>query len=380
MKRAVVLGLVGLVLVGAGVAFGAHELVGHGGDRRLVSSRYDYVWQAASRVARGCARRDAPSSDVDGLLWLRGGSHPLVFLLEEQLPKPDVVSSRGDHFAVWGEFWPCRTPVAIYMRPPSPYTVMTVLTSDRAQRKTIAVGRFRLAEGSNRNALAGYGNAIVAADGRVIFFDGTTIHYAGGSEFAAQGIPHGMQISALAVSPRDSSVFLANVVSNPNVPGGCRSNDEQGAVYLITPRGSSKLKGYDPCQGAINVQWSPDGQRVLWFLGADQPHLFVSDGLGRHLHELIDHPVCGALWSPDGRKVAYGYSCMRVHVLDLSTGESHFAGAGGLRAWSPDGQELALIRVHRPFYGSGFPGGSIVAVPATGGQARLLMKLPPKKF
>jgi Tol biopolymer transport system component len=257
--------------------------------------------------------------------------------------------------------------------------MMTVLASARAKRKTIALGRFRLAEGPNRDAPAGYGNAIIAADGRVIFFAGTTIRYAGGREFTARGLPHGWQISALAASPRDSSVFLAIVQTNPNVPGGCRSNDEKAGLYLITPSGSTKLKGYDPCAGTIDVQWSPNGRRILWFLGADEQHLFISDGQGHNLHELIGQKVFGALWSPDGREIALGYSRTRVDVLDLASGASHFVGTGQLRAWSPDGKELALIR-ERPIVGSGFPGGSIVAVPVRGGPARLLIKLPPKKF
>src|SRR5438477_358586 len=172
MKRTVATGLVALVLVGAPVAFGVSDLVGRGGARS-VWSRYAFVWQAASRVSRGCARRDDASSDVDGLLWLRGGSRPLVYFRNDFLPTADVVSSVGDHLALWGEFWPCRTPVAIYGRPPSPDAMMTVLASVRAKRKTIALGRFRLAEGPNRDAPADYGDAIIAADGRVIFFDGT---------------------------------------------------------------------------------------------------------------------------------------------------------------------------------------------------------------
>jgi WD40 repeat protein len=245
---------------------------------------------------------------------------------------------------------------------------MTALASRPARRKTITVGRF------------GDANWTVAPNGRLVFFGGQSIRYAGGREFTVAGLPHGWLISALAVSPREPSVFLANANTNPHVLGGCRSNDERGGVFLTTPGRSTKLRGYDACQGYVHVDWSPDGRKILWFIGGDNPHLFVSDARGRHLHQLIGHTVCGALWSPDGTEIAYGYSCGRVHIHDLVTGSDHFVGKGELRAWSPDGTDLALIRLHRPFYGAGFPGGSIVAVPVAGGRSRLLIKLPPKKY
>lgn len=347
--------------------------------RTSVDSRYDYVWQAASQLSEACARQDDPASDVDGTLWLRGGSKPLVYEIESQLTRPDVVSSLGDHFELWGQFWPCKTPVAIYTRPPSPNVVMTLLSHAKSQRRTIVLGHFRLAGGTNRDAPAGYGNAIVAANGRIVFFSGQSIRPAGGHEFTASGLPPGWLISALSVSPRDPSVFLADVSSNPNVPGGCRGNTEHGAVFLITPRASTRLRGYDACQGGVGTQWRPDGHAILWFVGADKPRLFVSDARGRHLRPLLRHPVCGALWSHDGKEIAYGYTCRRTAVLDLATGTSHMVGRGQLLAWSPDGKELALMQIHRPWYGPGTPAAKIVAVPVDGGPSRLLIRIPRTK-
>lgn len=355
MRAIAIAAAVFLVAVSCGTGRGGSSLA-------TVAPRYQYIWQAASRLAGGCARRDDPSSDVDGMLWLRAGPKPLVYYLDDRLQKPDVVSTLGDHFAVWGRFWPCRTPVAVYVRG---RPMLTVLAPKPAQRRTITLGPF--------------GNAswIVAPNGRFILFHGQSIRPAGGKAFTVRGLPSGWVIGSLSVSPRDPSLFLVNAHSDLHVPGGCRSTDEHGGVFLVTPRASTMLKGYSPCTvGSIVPVWSPDGRKMLWLLGAEGHSLFISDGRGGHLRRLIHHSVCGAIWSPDGKEVAWGYSCNRAHVLELATGVSRFVGEGELQAWSPDGKELALMRIHRPWYGPGSPAVKIVAVPVHGGPSRLLLKLP----
>lgn len=353
-----------LVLTLAVLLLAACGSSGSGSSLGSVSPRDDYVWQIASRISSGCPRREASGSDAYGLLWLRAGPRPRVYYLEDQLARPDVVSSEGDHFPVWGEFWPCRTPVAIYVRG---RPVMTALASDTAQLKTIGLGHF------------GHAGWVIAPNGRLVFFRGQSIRPAGGKEFSAR-LPEGWLISSLSPSPRDPSVLLARANTSPRVPGGCRDNDEYGGIFLVTPSATTKLRGYDACQGGAVAGWSPDGRQILWFLGTDQQHLFLSDARGRHLRELVGgHTVCGALWSPDGTQIAWGYSCNRAHVLDLVTGRSRFVGEGEIRAWSPDGKELALERVHRPWYGPGSPAERIVSVPVGGGPTRLLIKIPATK-
>lgn len=84
----------------------------------------------------------------------------------------------------------------------------------------------------------------------------------------------------------------------------------------------------------------------------------------------------GVLWSPDEKMIAYGYG-KRVGVIDPSTGTQRFIGHGQLGAWSPDGNEIAVIE-RRPLGDHGaYEGGSVVAVPAQGGRPRLLIELPP---
>src|SRR5215468_5128827 len=99
LKDGVLVALAGTLLLSACGSSRSASILGS------VSPRHDYIWQAASRLTSGCARRNDPASNTNGFLWLRGGAKPLVYLLEDQLQKPDVVSSTGRHFDVWGQFW-----------------------------------------------------------------------------------------------------------------------------------------------------------------------------------------------------------------------------------------------------------------------------------
>jgi hypothetical protein len=329
-----------------------------------VSARYTYVWQAASHLSSGCARRAELSSNSWDLVFARGGARPLVYYYESWRRTPLLVSSQGGRFSLIGEdLWPCRTPVA--MTRGKGGWMMTRLASDPSQRKTIPVGRF------------GDANWVIAPSGRFLFFDGQTIQYAGAKAFTPRGLPAGWSIQTLAPSPRDPSVFIATV-SSPTAD--CRATIEPGAAYLITPGGSRKLREYNECTvGSIRPVWAPDGRAMLWAIGTGQFDLYLSDARGRHLRKLVSK-VCAPLWSPDGKEIAYERACAaqnpRSYVLDFAGRTSHLVGEGRLEAWSPDGKELALSRVKVPWY-SGTPGGSVVIMPVSGGPAHTVIRWAP---
>lgn len=353
-----------------------------GSGKKSVYVRYASVTKAAALISHRCTR-DSTSSNSNGLLWLAGGRRPLVYYASPSGDPPDrVLNTLGPAIPPWGLLWPCNPPVVIHY--PKTHTasrsstaLLTVLAPNASEQKTITLGRIRLANPENWNSLSGYANGLIAPDGRIIFFSGTTIRYAGGSEFSVRGLPQGWQISALVVSPRSPFVFLAAAQKGSQGEQPCAA-----AVYRITRAGSTRLRGYDGCVDGVSVQWSPDGKHIAWFVspGGNAPRLSISDAHGRHLRRLVARPIWGGVWSPDSKSIAYGFIGRHPHggghwtaVVDVATRARHFVGSGWPLAWSPDGKELALIRQSTVIPS---PPGSIVAVPAAGGRAHLLFRVP----
>jgi hypothetical protein len=335
--------------------------------------RYPSLRQAAAALSHHCSR-DFPSSDSNGLLWLAAGPRPLVYYASPDGDPPDkVLTSGGPASPPWGLLWPCRPPVVIHY--PNTHTasrsstaLLTVLAAKPSERKTITLGQARFDNVENRNSLSGYANALAAPNGRIVFFSGTKIRYANGPEFSVLGLPQGWQIGALAVSPRNPEVFLALTSKGELGDEPCAA-----AVYLVIGAGSTRLKRYDACRTGITVQWSPDGNRIAWFTPGG---LAVSGACNCARRTLVRRYRGSTVWSPDSRSIAYGFNRRGIHwtaVVNVSTGARRTVAKGYPLAWSPDGKEIALIRQGTALP---LPAGSIVAVPAAGGRARLLLRIP----
>lgn len=353
-----------------------------GSSAKSVEVRYPSLRTAAAALSHHCTR-DFTSSNSNGLLWQAGGRRPRVYYASPEGDPPDrVLTTRGHSLSPWGLLWPCDPPVVIHY--PSTHTasrsstaLLTVLAAKRGERKTLELGQIRLANPENWNALSGYANGLITPNGRIVFFAGTKIRYANGPEFSVRGLPVGWQIGALVVSPRDPFVFLA--VAEQGELGGqpCAA-----AVYRITRTSSSRLRSYDGCTTGVSLQWSPDGRHIAWFVspGGNSPRLLVSDARGRAIRSLVARPVWSGVWSPDSKAIAYGVIGRRrgggghwTAVADVATGASRLIASGFPLAWSPDGKQIALIRQSTVVP---HPPGSIVAVPAAGGRARLLLEVP----
>jgi hypothetical protein len=355
-----------------------------GGGGRSVYVKYPSLRAAAAAISHHCAPRDVPSADSNGVLWLSGGRQPLVYYAPEFAgPPEEVFSSLGPTLEPWGEFmWPCRPPVVVHY--PRTHTasrsstaLLTVLTSSPHQRKTSTLGLVRFAGGGpqNRNSLGGGGNAITAPNGRIIFFSENKIRYAVGPQWTVGGLPHDWQIEGLVVSPSNPSVFLADVVNT--TPSQPKNPPCEASIYRIEATQSTRLQSYDPCSGGLEAEWSPNGRNIAWTSapGSNRPGLSITDAYGRHRHILTSREIVGAVWSPDSTALAYAFDQHGrwTAVVNIRTGARHVITRGEPLAWSPDGKNLAILRDDVS------PTTTIVAVPVTGGQPRLLFKIPPAK-
>lgn len=353
---------------------------GCGSGGGSVEVRYASLRQAAAVISHHCTR-DLTSSNSNGLLWVSGGRHPLVYYASAVGDPPnEVLTTGGPAIRPWGLLWPCSPPVAIHY--PNTHTaarsstaLLTVLASKPSERRTITLGQVRFANPENWNSESGYANGLIAPNGKVIFFSGTKVRYADGPEFSVHGLEQGWQIGALAVSPRNPFVFLATAERGELGGQPCATT-----IYRITRTSSASLESFDGCLTGVTVQWSPDGKHIAWFQSpdGDATNLLLSDADGAHRHKLAAHILGGAVWSPDSTSIGYGVEGRArshwTYVVNVSTGARHLVGRGYPLAWSPDGEEIALIRQSQVIPSSA---GSIVAVPAAGGRAHFLLEVPP---
>ena len=138
-----------------------------GSGPRSVYVKYPSLRAAAATISHRCTR-DSPSSNSNGLLWLAGGSRPLVYYASPDGDPPDkVLTTRGPAPSPWGLLWPCDPPVVVHY--PKTHTasrsstaLLTVLAPKASERKTITLGRIRLANPENWSSLSGYANGLIA--------------------------------------------------------------------------------------------------------------------------------------------------------------------------------------------------------------------------
>lgn len=130
--------------------------------------------------------------------------------------------------------------------------------------------------------------------------------------------------------------------------------------------------------------WAPDGGHVAFVRrvrGAESSHWEIQEvpalgGATRRLADLADRRPYGLARSPDGRRLAFGWSEQPgapygIFVVDLATGSRRRltrppsgTGGDGDPTWSPDGRTLAFVR---NTFGTIQ---DLYTVPAAGGEAR----------
>lgn len=124
-------------------------------------------------------------------------------------------------------------------------------------------------------------------------------------------------------------------------------------VFVINTNGTGRRPLVGKPHGTTDPRWSPDGRRVA-FLGWKDKNLYAARPTGAEKIRLAGHAeVLGhhdPQWSPDGSRIAYEREGLTFAVLRSrpTAGASNpRIRLGGQHEWSPDGRELAFIRLLR---------------------------------
>lgn len=108
----------------------------------------------------------------------------------------------------------------------------------------------------------------------------------------------------------------------------------------------------DAPYGERSPSFSPDGSQIAFSRGGD---IWVVDVTGGEARRVIEDELAGgnggAVWSPDGTRIAFGTEksgFTQIGVVDVETGEvtpiTLSPQEHGSVSWSPDGRELVMVR------------------------------------
>lgn len=334
---------------------------------------------AAASISGGCAKQAglglppviAPGGGGGSFaLWTR---QPLVAAVasygtDRAGTSVDVslASSRGQRVVLSNDIldllalWPCRRPVAFYSenRGQGNKLWMQALGA----RGPVSLGKF-------------------AAANPVFDSHGTLVE-------PPRSPLSGWRVARFAPPPGYPSVSLAEVERDCSTGTG----EDTGRLYVISSAGKRKLSSYDSCSNPPLALWSPDGLQLLWASYGGHPvrtTFHVANGTGGAARTLatVKGNVSWALWSPDGHTVAYTDSTASTQVaeIDVRTGAvrhlTHISWTptppprqppyARVIGWSPDSKNVLMLVAA--------PNGaetSVESVPATGGTARVLIRLP----
>jgi Tol biopolymer transport system component len=156
---------------------------------------------------------------------------------------------------------------------------------------------------------------------------------------SAQGFQGTQGVRAFAWSPDGSELTY---MLHPTGPG----SDTCSLWTLDVSSGTSReltACARDPYIVGQPIAWRPDGTLIA-YEAAGKIHLVAPDGRD---DSVIAHGY-SPTWSSDGTQLAYLGTSDKIERYDLTTGDTSSINVEGNRplaiAWSPDGQEIAILR------------------------------------
>ncbi len=203
--------------------------------------------------------------------------------------------------------------------------------------------------------------------------DGTRIVYEVAGEIwlldPATGTSHRIPIE-VTPDPRDARPYMADlsdfVTGFACAPGGGRVAVVARGELFTLPKKHGPVRNLTRSSGARDrgAVWSPDGTRLAWFSDASGEYeVWVRDALGREPARRLTRHESGYRhtlhWSPDGKRLAYTDSDLILWVVDAATGEETRVDKAEYQSmdvsldakqisefdWSPDGRWLAYAKM-----------------------------------
>jgi serine/threonine protein kinase len=124
----------------------------------------------------------------------------------------------------------------------------------------------------------------------------------------------------------------------------------EGAIFIKDIESGSKVRILST-PFAFNIQWSPDGSRLLYgeFRSEDDSGVYLLPRLGGNPRKLLSFPWHFVSWAPDGDRFLFSQTGMRnLFILDVNSGDTISVALdrdiGEIEDidWSPSGEEILL--------------------------------------
>jgi Tol biopolymer transport system component len=169
----------------------------------------------------------------------------------------------------------------------------------------------------------------------------------------------GLTLAALALAALALTLGAAGCsTKHPTVPEdaivfiGKPKGDTEEAIMIASPDGKMLSTITSTSAGRYSLEWSPNGAHLSFVWGYSGPYIMNPNGSGAISLEkkYKADSQFEALWSPDGKYVAFArdgrdFATLDVAVLDVAKKKlSVIARNAKQPSWSPDGQWLSFYR------------------------------------